>query len=84
MNEMLKNLFKNLTIKLLIFRKIVKKLLVLCLLFFIPMLYAKTKECHFLERINCTDCPAPLMFNCGGDIRFIKSTTQLNTVKVVL
>ena len=79
-----KNLFKNLTIKLLIFRKIVKKLLVLCLLFFTTMLYANTKECRFLDRINCKDCPAPIKVDCGGEIKYIKPSTQFPSINADL
>ena len=85
MNKMpKKNLCKNITINLLIFRKIVKKLIILCLLFFTTILHANTRECRFLDRINCTDCPAPLKVDCGGEIKYIKPSTQFPSVNALL
>ena len=44
--------------------------------------YANTRECKFLDRINCNDCSAPLMFKCGGDIKFVKPESNPNSLFV--
>ena len=76
-----KNLFKNLLIQLLISKSTIKKLSIIHLLFFIPVLHAETKHCYFLDRLNCENCPAPLMFKCGSEIKFASSTASVQTVQ---
>ena len=45
-----------------------------------PMLYANTTECRFLHRVNCTDCPAPIKVDCGGEIKYIKPSTRFSSI----
>ena len=52
------------------------------LIFFIPTLYASTKHCYYLDRLNCDNCSAPLMFKCGSEIKFANSTAPVKTVQV--